>query len=181
MSVSTSASGERGYSGAITAFPYAFRTSNSRAFKAYTVVGGLLTIGGSLLFLLGIVALLGRISGTPAGVLTFLPALYLLVWLFTIAPITAPVLLVARRHRLGDGNDDSSYDRSIALAGFAFIVALYLAAIISTPTGQQETVTPGLFAPIVRFLYELPRIAGIVPPLLAAVVMGVVHRLRSAE
>lgn len=177
MRMNASTSEEHSYSGAITAIPYAFRTSDSSAFKLYTVVGGLITLGGSLLFVLGIVALLGRISGTPAGVLTFLPALYILVWLFTVAPIAAPVLLVARQHRLERG--DSSYDRSIALTGFVFIVALYLAAIISTPQGQQETVQSGLVAPLVQFLYGLPRSVGVVPPLLAAAVMVIVHRSRS--
>lgn len=177
MRATASASEDRSYSGAITAFPYAFKTSASHTFKLYTVVGGLITLGGSLLFVLGIIALLGRISGTPAGVLTFLPALYLLVWLFTVAPIAAPILLVARKHRLERGN--SRYDRSIALAGFAFIVALYLAAIISTPAGQQATVQSGLVAPLVHFLYGLPRSVGVVPPLLAAAIMVVVHRLHS--
>lgn len=177
MSVSTSE--EDSYSGAITAFPYAFRTSDSRAFKLYAVIGGLIALGGSLIFLLGIISLLGRLSGTPAGVLTFQPALYILVWLFTVAPIAAPVLLVARRHRLGDG--DSRYDRSIALAGFVFMIALYLAAIISTPTSQEATVQSGLLATVIQFLYGLPQIVGITPPLLAALIIVIVHRLRAGD
>lgn len=179
MRMNASINEDQSYSGAITAFPYAFKTSNSSAFKLYTVVGGLLVLGGLLLFVLGIIALLGRISGTPAGVLTFLPALYLLVWLFTVAPIAAPILLVARRHRLERGN--SRYDRSIALAGFAFIVALYLGAIISTPAGQQATVQSGLIAPLIQFFYGLPRTVGVVPPLLAAAIMVAIHRLHSEE
>lgn len=164
------------YSGAVTAFPYAFRISDSRVFKVYAVVGGLITLFGTVFFMLAIVSLLGRISGTPAGVLTFQPALYLIVWLFTIAPIAAPVLLVARQYRLGRGN--SSYDTWIAIAGFAFIGAIYLAAIITTPVERQSSISPGLFAPILRSLYELPRMAGVIPPLLAAIGMAIVHRTR---
>lgn len=167
---------EPSYSGAITAFPYAFRISDSRTFRAYVLVGGSITLLGTLFFLLALVTLLGKISGTPAGILTFQPALYILVWLFTIAPMAAPVLLVARQHRLG--RSDSAYDASISVAGFAFIVSIYLAAIITTPASRQATVTPGLFAPVLRFLYGLPRITGVVPPLLAAAGMMFVHRLR---
>lgn len=164
------------YSGAVTAFPYAFRISDSRAFKIYTVIGGLITLFGTAFFMLALVSLLGRISGTPAGILTFQPALYIIVWLCTIAPIAAPVLLVARQHRLERGN--SSYDMWIAVAGFAFIVAIYLTAIITTPANRQPSINAGLFAPIIRFLYELPRMTGVVPPLLAAIGMVIVHRTR---
>lgn len=164
------------YSGAVTAFPYAFRTSDSRVFRIYAVVGGLIALFGTVFFILALVSLLGRISGTPAGILTFQPALYILVWLFTIAPIAAPVLLVARQHRLGQGSN--SYDTWIAVAGGAFIVGIYLAAIITTPVNRQPSINASLFAPIVRFLYGLPRMAGVIPPLLAAIGMAIVHRTR---
>jgi hypothetical protein len=173
--MSETASTGANYSGAVTAFPYAFRASDSRTFKIYVVVGGVITLLGTLFFILAIVTLLGRISGTPAGILTFQPALYLLVWLGTIAPIAAPVLLVARQHRLE--RSDNGYDAFIAVAGFAFIVSIYLAAIITTPVNQQATVSSGLFAPVIRSLYELPRIAGVVPPLLAGAGMAFVHRM----
>jgi uncharacterized membrane-anchored protein YitT (DUF2179 family) len=169
--MSETASEGPSYSGAVTAFPYAFRISDSRAFKLYAVVGGFIALFGTVFFMLAIVSLLGRISGTPAGILTFQPALYLIVWLFTIAPIAAPVLLVARQYRLGRGN--SSYDKWIAVAGFAFIVSIYLAAIITTPVNRQSSV-----GPIVRSLYELPPITGVIPPLLAAAGMAIVHRMR---
>jgi hypothetical protein len=176
MSETETKSEEYSYSGAITAFPYAFRISDSRVFKVYAFVGGLITLLGTLFFLLAIITLLGKISGTPAGILTFQPALYILVWLFTIAPIAAPVLLVARQYRLGQGN--SGYDASISVAGFAFIVSIYLTAIITTPTNSQATISSGLFAPVIQFLYGLPRITGVVPPLLAAAGMVLVHRMR---
>lgn len=162
-----------GYGGAITAFPYVFRASDSRLFKLYTVVGTLLVLFGTLLFVFAIITLLGELSGTPAGILTFQPAFFILVWLFTVAPIAAPVLLAARRHRLG--REASGYDRAIALSGFLFIGALYLAAIITTPAAQQPTIEPGLFAPLLRFLYGLPDVAAVVPLLIAAGMMILVH------
>lgn len=166
---------ETSYSGAIAAFPYAFRASDSRLFKLYVLVGGLLTLGTTVVFGLGTVALLGSIAGASAGAFTFQPALYLLVWLFTIAPIVAPILLVARRHRLHGGTVD--YDRWIALAGFIFVLALYVGALIAAPASQRGAVPSGLFAPVVQFLYGLPREAGAISPLLAIVLMVVVHRL----
>lgn len=166
---------ETSYSGAITAFPYAFRASDSRLFKLYVLVGGLLALGGTVLFGLGTVALLGSIAGVPAGVFTFQPALYLLVWLFIIAPIVAPILLVARQHRLQGGTID--YDRWIGLVGFIFILALYCGALIVAPAGQRGAVHSGLFAPIIRFLYGLPWEVGAIPPLLVILLMVSVHRL----
>lgn len=166
---------ETSYSGAITAVPYAFRASDSRMCKLYVFIGGLLALGITVLFGLGTVALLGSIAGAPAGVFTFQPALYLLVWLFTIAPIAAPILLVARRHRLHGGTVD--YDRWIAFSGFVFILALYCGALIVAPASQRGAVPSGFVAPIVRFLYELPQVAGAIPPLAAVVVMILVHWL----
>lgn len=174
MCASANAS-ESSYSGAITAFPYAFRASDSRLCKLYVLLGGLLALGGTVLFGLGTVALLVSIAGVPAGVFTFQPALYLLVWLFTVAPIVAPILLVARRHRLHGGTVD--YDRWITLTGFLFVLALYCGALIAAPAGQRGAVSSGLFAPIIRSLYGLPREVGVIPPLLAVLAMIVVHRL----
>ncbi|UPM43874.1 hypothetical protein [Halocatena salina] len=167
---------ETSYSGAITAVPYAFRASDSRLCKLYVLVGGLLTLGGTILFGLGTLALLSSIAGAPAGVFTFQPALYLLVWLFVIAPIIAPILLVARQHRLHDGTVE--YDRWIALSGFLVLLALYGGALIAAPAGQRGSVPSGVFGPIVQFLYGLPPESGLIPPLVAVLVMGAVHRLQ---
>lgn len=173
-SASTASGG--GYSGVVTAFPYAFRASGSRVFKLYTGIAGLIVLFGTLLFVFAITTVLGELSGTPAGILTFQPALFILVWLFTIAPLAAPVLLAARRHRLGRG--EAGFDRAIALSGFVFLVALYLAAIVTTPAAQQPSIEPGLFAPLLRFFYGIPGIAAIVPLLIAAGLMVFVHRTR---
>ncbi|RRJ32009.1 hypothetical protein [Halocatena pleomorpha] len=174
MDTSTS---ETSYSGAITAVPYAFRASDSRLCKLYVLVGGLLTLGGTILFGLGTVALLSSIAGVPAGTFTFQPALYLLVWLFVIAPIIAPILLVARQHRVHDGTVD--YDRWIALSGFLFLLALYGGALIAAPASQRGAVPSGIVGSIVQFLYGLPREAGLLPPLVAVLVMAAVHRLNA--
>ena len=59
----------------------------------------------------------------------------------------------------------------MAVLGYAFLVSLYLAAIISMPesfTLDGETVTrpqpSGLTAPIVAVLYAIPQLGAIAPP-----------------
>lgn len=159
------------------AFPYAALRSRSYLFTVYVLVGGLLALFATMVFLFAFVGLLGSLSGTPSGLLTFQPALYLLVWLFAVGPTIAPILLVARRHR--HGTDDRRYDAVLAATGYVFVASLYLAAVISTPATQQETVQPGLFASAVRFLYDLPQLAGLAPPVVAAALVVAAHyRLR---
>lgn len=159
------------------AFPYAALRSRSYLFSAYVLLGGVLALFGTVVFLFALVGLMGGLSGTPSGLLTFQPALYLLAWLFAVGPTVAPILLVARRHR--HGTDDRRYDAVLAATGYVFVASLYLAAVISTPAAQQEAVQPGLFAPVVRFLYDLPQLAGLVPPVVAALLVTAAHyRLR---
>lgn len=172
-----------GYSTALGAFPYAFVRTDSRLCKAYVVVGTLLAAVGTLVFLFAFVTLLGNISGTPAGILTFQPALYLLVWLFVVGPMVAPILLVARRHRRGVGS--TSYDRSLAGAGVVFLVSLYLGLVASIPESfvlDGETVArgepSGLFGPVIAVLYAIPEQYAVVIPLVAALGVYLTHRLR---
>lgn len=167
---------DEAYTWALGAFPYALRTTRSWLCKGYVVFGGLFALFGTLVFLFALVGLLGALSSASAGTLTFQPALYLLGWLFVVGPIVAPILLVARRHR--HGTDDRGYDFLLAATGFLFTASLYVAAVVSTPEAQQEAVRPGAFAPVVRFLYDLPQVAGVVPPVLAALVVVVVHYAR---
>lgn len=172
----TEASDDEAYSSALGAFPYALRATRSWLCKGYVVFGGLFALFGTVVFLSALVGLLGALSSASAGTLTFQPALYLLLWLGVLAPVVGPILLVARRHR--HGTDDRGYDFLLAATGFLFTASLYVAAVVSTPEAQQETVQPGAFAPLVRFLYDLPQVAGVVPPVLAAAVMVAVHYAR---
>jgi hypothetical protein len=158
------------YRGVIGAFPYAFRQGDSLFFRLYVIVGTLaaLFVGG--LFTLALVVWIGQTASTPGGSLTLSRTFIAVVGLFTAGPLLAPTLLVARKHRKGLSYHPR-YDTIMAALGYAFLVSLYLAAIISMPesfTLDGETVTrpqpSGLTAPIVAVLYAIPQLGAIAPP-----------------
>ncbi|MFB6128937.1 MAG: hypothetical protein ABEJ47_04160 [Halorhabdus sp.] len=169
------------YDGVIGAFPYAFGATDSRLCRAYVVVGGLVAVLVSGLFVLAVISLIGATIGTPGGFMTSSRAFYVLVALLVVAPLLAPTLLVARRHRRGDA--DRRYDRALAASGFLFVLSLYLGLVASMPPSfvlDSETVTrpaaDGLFAPLVELLYAIPAPAAPVVPAMAAAIMALAHR-----
>jgi hypothetical protein len=169
------------YGGLFGAFPYAFRRTESRLCKAYVAVGGLL--GGVLALFFGlalVVQIFNTLSGT-GGTFTFSRALFLLVGLFVVGPVIAPVLLVARRHRRT--GSDARYDRLVAASGVLFLLSLYLGLLASIPPEfvlDGETVTrtapSGPLAPLVALLYAMPAPTAVLVPLAAVAVMVGVHR-----
>ena len=171
------------YSGLFGAFPYAYRASDSRLFRAYVVFGGLLAVALGLFFGLALVTLLGQTASATGGTFTFSRALFVLVGFFAVAPLVAPVLFAARQHRRGRG--DARYDRTMALLGVAFVCSLYVASVVYIPstvvldgeTVQRDSPT-GLFAPVIAVFYALPAWASPVPPALVALAMYLVHRRR---
>jgi hypothetical protein len=166
-----------GYRGVVSAFPYAARASGSWVFRSYVVVGGLATLAIALVVVLGLVVLIGQTASIGGGSLTLSRAFYVVVGLFVVAPLIAPVLLVARRHRTGRGRDPR-YDAAVALAGYLFLASLYVGLVITVPPAQQTEPTGALaaIAPAIRVLYDLPQLAGLAPPAVAAAVIAVVHR-----
>jgi len=93
------------------------------------------------------------------------------VAMFVLGPLFAPVLLVARRHRRDESTP--TYDGGVALAGFAFLVSLYVGLAISVPP-QYQSADPGAVGSV---LYSLPQLWGLVPPVVGAALVAVVHRL----
>lgn len=160
------------YSGAVGAFPYAFRESESWLLRSYVVVGGLLAALVAVLFGAALVVVVAQTAGVGGGTGTFVRAFFLTVGLVLVAPLLAPVLLVARRHRRA--GSDRRYDGALAVAGYLFVGSLYLAAVVSTPETQRESVA-GALGPVVATLYGIPRIASV--PLLvgAAALIGLAH------
>lgn len=146
------------YSGVLGAFPYAFRASGSRLFRSYVVLGGLLALLVAVLFGVALVVLIARTAGVGGGTFTFARAFFVTVGFAVVAPLVAPVLLVARRHRRT--GSDPRYDAALAATGYLFVGSLYLAVVVSTPATQQEPVT-GPLAPVVDALYGLPRLASV--------------------
>ncbi|MFB6161571.1 MAG: hypothetical protein ABEJ61_10425 [Haloferacaceae archaeon] len=163
-----------GYRGVLGAFPYALRASDSWLFRSYAAASGLLALGLTALFGLGLVVLIARTSGAVGGTLTLSRAFYVVVGLGVVVPLVAPTLLVARRHRRGGSTP--RYDAALGAAGYAFVVSLYAGLVITVPPAQQSAPT-GVLAPLVAALYGLPPVAGAVPPLVGVGVLVVVHRL----
>lgn len=161
------------YGGALGAFPYAARASDSWTFRAYVVVAALVAVGTILLFVLGLVGIVASTTN-QSPVVTLVRAFVLVVMLSVLLPTVAPVLLVARRHRLGLAVDPR-YDRALASAGFLFLGALYVGLLVSVPPAMQ-TATSGPLEPLIAALYDLPQLAGFGPPVLAAAVIWLLHR-----
>ncbi|EMA40687.1 hypothetical protein [Halococcus hamelinensis] len=165
---------ERTYDGLLGAIPYAFRSSRSRVFRSYAVLGVVAAVLVAVFMTLALVTLFGATAGARGGSLTLSRAFYVVVALFLVGPLLAPVLLVARRHRRV--GDRKRYDAWLGFAGFGFLASLYVGLVIAVPVANQEAVT-GVLAPLVEALYALPSLAGLVPPILAAVLIWLVHRL----
>ena len=171
-----------GYRGLFGAFPYAFRRTDSWLCRSYVVVGALAAALLTLLFGFGLVVIFGKTLGFGGGSLTLLRAFYVVVGLFAVAPVIAPVLLVARRHRR-ETPAKPGYDAALAAAGYLFLLSLYAGVVASMPetfTLDGETVTrpepSGLFAPVVAALYALPPAAAPLLPISAAAFVLAVHR-----
>lgn len=153
------------YSGLLDAFPYAFRASDSLLFRSYVALGGLLALFVALAFVTAVVVVLGNTAAAAGGTVTVSRAFFVVVALFVFVPVVAPVLLGARRHRRT--GSDTRHDAALAAAGYLFVLSLYVGLVISIPPEQQRPVG-GAIAPVVAFLYSLPGIVGLLPPLLGA-------------
>jgi hypothetical protein len=162
------------YGGVLGAFPYAFRASDSFLFRSYVVLGGVLTLVVGFLF---VAAVVGAVASTigGGGSLTLSRSFFVVVGLFVVAPLVAPVLFVARRHRR-EGGDGARYDAALAAVGYLFVLALYAGLVISVPPAHQTTPS-GPLAPVAAALYALPQRVGLVPPLVAAGLIPLCHRL----
>lgn len=168
---------ERTYRGLFGTFPYSYRQSESRLFRSYVVVGGLAAFLLAMTFVLALIDLLGSSASAEAGLFTFSRSFYIVVALFVVAPAIAPVLFVARHHRYG--TSDRGYDRALAASGYVFLFSLYVMLVISAPDGLRDPASDyGVLAPVIQSLYDLDRLYGLVPPVLAAAVVYAVHRWR---
>ena len=172
-----------GYDGVFGAFPYAFRSSESRLFKLY-VIASALVIGLITLFVgIAVVVLIGETAAVQGGQLTLSRAFYVVVGLLVVLPAIAPVLIVARRRRK-EVTSSPRHEAALAFAGFVFLLSLYLGLVASMPETfvlDGETVTrpppSGLFGPVIAGLYAIPAIFSWTVPLAGAVLVGLAHRL----
>lgn len=161
------------YGGVPGAFPYALRASDSWLFRSYVVLGGLLALLVAVVFALGTVYVVGRTIGAAGGTFSFSRAFVVFVGFVVVAPLLAPVLFVARRHRR-EGST-RRYDATVAAAGYCFVASLYVGLVSLTPPEQREAVN-GALAPVVEALYVLPAWAGAVPPVVGALAIWLAAR-----
>jgi hypothetical protein len=167
-----------GYRGLFGAFPFAFRRSRSRLFRGYVVVSALAAATVSLLVALGLVVLFGETAGAAGGSLTLSRSFYVVVGLLVVAPVVAPTLLVARRHRRRESTGPE-YDRLLAAAGFLFLASVYLGLVVAMPDCyvlDGSRVCPEPPAGFLSILYTAPEAAAVAPPLLAVGLMVALHR-----
>jgi hypothetical protein len=173
---------EEGYGGVLGAHRFAFRRARSRLFRTYVVVGATAVALIGMLIILGLVLLIARTASVPGGSLTLSRSFYIVIGVLVILPAMAPILVVARRHRRGRPIAGGQ-ERSLALAGFLYLISIYLGVVASIPPRFRldgawvSRPTPeGLFAPVVSVVYAVPQPLSWVVPLIGAVVIGVVIR-----
>ncbi|MFC7167463.1 hypothetical protein [Halospeciosus flavus] len=160
----------RSYSGVLTAVPYAVRVSDSWLFRLYAVVGAFLALVVTIGFGLSLLKLLVETAALPGGLVTLSRTFFVLVGLAVVLPLLAPILLVARRHRRNQ-RVSRFYDALLALTGFGFVVGVYLALVVSAPPEYRAPATN----PVIDALYALPPLVGLVPIVVAAALIGLVH------
>lgn len=164
---------ERSYEGLLGSFRYSFGASGSYLYKGYVFVSAVLSLAIALLFTFALIGVIAATLGASETI-TLVRSFFVLVALLVTAPILAPVLLVARRHRTRQGAD-TTYDVALAIGGYLFIGALYLGLAISVPPEHRESTT-GTLGVVVETLYGLPQALGLLPPLLAIVAIVLLHR-----
>lgn len=153
------------YRGLVGAIRSAIRRSDSLLFRTYTVASVLVGGFATVLLVLGVVSWLA--TPAPIGQRALLGVIALLL----LVPLLAPVLVVARRHRRGVG--DRRADAVVGLAGFGFVLAVYLALLISDPNPHAVT---GPLGPAIAAIDAVPRGYWILPLLLA--VAGILTAVR---
>ena len=162
------------YRGVFGAVPYAIRTTDSWTMRVYGVVGALATVAIALVVSLALVVWMAETAGVPSGTYLFTRSLYVVLGFAAVAPLLAPLLFVARRHRR-DLPVAAGYDRKLAYAGFLFLASLYLGLIVTAPADLRDPTESVLLS----VLYALPRPTGALFPVLAAAVVFWTHfRLR---
>jgi len=169
----SSESSEAPYGGLLGALAYAFRTSESNLLRSYVVVGTLLALLVTALFVQGLIVLLSGTGGTSGGTFTFSRAFFVVVALAVVGPLLAPIISTARRHRHGYG--DRRTDGWLGALGYLFVGALYLGLVVSAPPALRQSVD-GPLGQLVETLYALPWPVAVAPPAAVAIAMYVLHR-----
>ncbi|WP_418281662.1 hypothetical protein [Halorubrum sp. DTA98] len=159
------------YRGVFGAIPYAIRNTDSWTMRVYGVVGALSAMFIAVVVTLALVDWMAETAEMDGGIFLFSRSLYVIAGFAAVAPLIAPLLFVARRHRRNDPVADG-YDRKLAYTGFLFLVSLYVGMVISAPADLRDPSESVL----VNALYALPSLAGVIPPIVAAGLVFWTHR-----
>ena len=144
----------------------------SPVLRTYAIVALVVSIFALVLLLLALPTWMAHPSGTSA-LLMLAPGLLALGGLAVIAALVAPVLLAHRR--VPDPGAEPTTEFVYGLFGYAVVVALYAALIISAPEGARGDPPSGL-EPLIEPLYGLHPLVGIVPPVVVVGLLLLVDR-----
>lgn len=149
---------------------YALLASDSWLFRSYVLIGGALSAFVVASFTLSLVVVTGETVGVGGGTFSFSRSFVVVLMLLVLLPLVAPILAVARRHRRTGST--VGYDRALAATGYAFVFAVYVGLVISAPAELRDPASN----PVLVALYDLPALAGLLPPAAAAGLMFLAHR-----
>lgn len=149
------------------AVKYGVTEGDSRLFRSYAVIGSLLALLVGLMFVLALPVWVMEIAESGGSTLDRVGlGLLWLVGLAVIATMILPMLFVVRRHRLGRPERQFEF----GLAGYAYVLSIYLALLVSAPADLREE-PGGALAPILDALYGLPRLSGLAFPIVGTLLL----------
>jgi len=151
----------------VGAVKYAIVRGESRLFRSYAAIGSLLALFVGMVFVLALPVWVVEIADSGGGPLQRIGiGLLWLVGLVVVATIVVPMLFVVRRHR--EGRQERQF--AFGLAGFVYVLSVYLALVVSAPADLRESPS-GVLAPVLEALYGLPRLSGIAFPVLGTILL----------
>lgn len=151
---------------------YGLVDAESWALRTYAAAGTLFAVFAAVLVVLAVPRWAAEtLSGGPIQRIAV--GFLALVGLLLVAAAFLPLLLVDRRRRA----ERPQRQLAFGLAGWGYLVSLYLGLLASAPPEQRSS-PPEVLAPLVDVLYELPQAAGIAFPV-AAVAIVVLVEVRS--
>lgn len=148
------------------------RASDSLLLRSYAVVSALVGLFMVALVLLGLPIWIAQTEGSTATNMIG-RALLPIVGLALLAPLVGPVLYAAKNR--AKGRADRKGDAALGAAGYLFVLSMYLSLVISAPESARSD-PPTLLSPVIEFFYGLPPLAGLLPPVVGAVLIYAVQR-----
>jgi len=153
-------------------FRRAFGETDSYLLRSYAVVGAVFAALLAVLLVLALPVWIFNTAG-QSELATFSRAFLVVGGVLLLVGLAAPVVAADRRR--GAGTASRRTDALLAASGYLFVASLYVSLLVSAPPGQRGT-PPAPIAPAVEFLYALPAVYAVAPPLIAGALIPVVYR-----